>query len=129
MARLVLALISGLIEEAVLAAVVLVILPRFGIQIPVWGLIGLMVLLAVNNTVFFMIGSRALRKGTLIGLPAMVGAEGEVVSSLSPRGLVKVRGELWQATSKGGEILVGEMVIVVGQDGLGLVVARCVQNQ
>lgn len=129
MARLILALVSGLAEEAALVAVVLVVMPRFGVQIPVWVLICLMVVLAVNNTVFFMIGSRALRKGTLIGLPAMIGTEGEVVSRLSPRGLVKIRGELWQATSKSGEISVGEMVTVVGQGGLGLIVTRRTPNQ
>ena len=128
MTRLIIAVISGLAEEAALVLAVLLFLPRFGIEIPLWALICLMVALAANNAVFFLIGGRALKKPPLVGLPAMVGSEGEVVRELSPQGLVKIKGELWQATSVGEEIAVGETVTAVGQDGLGLIVSRCKQH-
>lgn len=129
MARLILAVISGLVEEAALAVAVLFILPRFGVEIPVWLLISLMVALAANNVVFFLIGGRALKKGPLVGLPAMVGSKGEVMRKLSPKGLVKIKGELWRVTSADGEIAAGETVTVVGQEGLGLIVSRRERNR
>ncbi|MFH0942061.1 MAG: NfeD family protein [Chloroflexota bacterium] len=122
MVRLAMAVIGGLAEEAVLVAVVLILLPRFGVRIPVWWLAGLMAVLAINNAVFFLIGRRALKKRPLAGLTTMAGTRGEVVRKLSPRGLVKIRGELWQATSEGEEVAVGESVTVVKQDGLALIV-------
>ena len=129
MARLIIAVISGLAEEAALVVVVLLFLPRFGIEIPLWALICLMVALAANNAVFYLIGSRALKKEPLVGLPAMVGSEGEVVRELSLQGLVKIKGELWQATSAGEEIAAGETVTAVGQDGLRLIVSRSNRHQ
>ncbi len=60
----------------------------------------------------------------MVGLPAMVGSKGKVVSPLDPRGLIKIGGELWEATSVGKPIDVGEDVVVVEQNGLKLVVSR-----
>jgi membrane-bound serine protease (ClpP class) len=54
----------------------------------------------------------------------MVGAKGKVVSPLAPKGVVKIKGELWEATSSGTNVDVGEEVVVVGQEGLKLVVDK-----
>lgn len=117
-------MVSGLAEEALLAAVVIIVLPRFGIRIPVWGLAGLMALLAVNNIVFFMIGRQTLKRKPVIGLSEMAGVQGEVVCKLAPCGLVRIRGELWQAASESGEIEAGKPITVVRQEGLTLIVAE-----
>jgi membrane-bound serine protease (ClpP class) len=55
------------------------------------------------------------------GAEAMVGMQGEVVSSCRPRGQVRVHGELWEATCIEGAD-VGETVRVKLVDGLMLVV-------
>ena len=124
-ARLVWAIISTLLEEAALVAIVLWGLPRLDIEIPLAVLIAVMVALGAYSVIIYRRGSRALRRKPLDGLPDMVGSQGEVVSPLAPEGLVRIKGELWQAESASGRIDTGEEVTVVGQDGLKLVVRKC----
>ena len=123
-ARLILAIFSTLLEEAALVVVVLWGLPQLGIHIPLAGLIVLMVAWGAFSILTYRMGSRALRRKPLIGLPGMVGSKGEVVSPLDPKGVVRIKGELWEAASDGGRIDIREEVTVVGQDGLKLVVRK-----
>ena len=120
--RLVLAIISTLLEEAAIVVIVRWGLPQIDVDIPIPGLIALMIAWGAYSVTTYRIGSRALRKKPLISLPDMVGSKGEVVSPLAPEGLVKIKGELWVAKSAGGEMQSGGEVIVVGQDRLKLVV-------
>ncbi len=120
--RLVLAIISTILEEIAIVVIVLLGLPRLGIQIPLWGLIALMVVWGAYSVTTYRIGSRALRRKPLLNLPDMVGSKGKVVSPLAPEGLVRIKGELWVAKSASDEIEPGEEVTVVGQDRLKLVV-------
>lgn len=122
MGRLILAIISTILEEASILVIVLWGLPRIGIRIPLWGLIALMVVWGTYSVFTYQLGSQALRRKQMVGLPDMIGSRGEVVSPLAPKGLVRISGELWVAKSAGGEIEPGGEVIVVGQDGLKLVV-------
>jgi membrane-bound serine protease (ClpP class) len=69
-------------------------------------------------------GSRALRRKPVTGLPAMIGSRGKVVSPLAPKGVIRIKGELWEAKSAGRRISTGEVVTVVGQDGLRLIVRK-----
>ena len=119
-ARLILAIVSTLLEEAALVAVVLWGLPQLGIHIPLAVLIVLMVVWGAYTVITYRAGSRALRRKPEILLP-LIGSKGKVVSPLSPEGLVRIKGELWQATSSGGNIDTGEEVTVVGQYGLKLI--------
>ncbi|MBA7694460.1 hypothetical protein ES703_103071 [subsurface metagenome] len=121
-ARLVWAIISILLEEAAIVAIVLWGLPRLDIDIPLAGLIALMVAWGAYSVITYRRGSRALRRKPLDGLPDMVGSQGEVVSPLAPEGLVRIKGELWQAESASGRIDTGEEVTVLRQDGLKLIV-------
>jgi len=100
------------------------VLPEFDIQIPLWGLIAVMTFWAAFAVVDFIFITRILRRQALVGLPAMVGSRGRVRSPLSPEGQVMIKGELWGAKSIDGNIDIGEMVAVVGQDGLQLIVRR-----
>ena len=122
--RLVIAIVSTVLEEAALVAIVILALPQIGVHIPLPGLIALMVAWLAYSVVTYRIGSRALRKKPLISLPDMVGSKGKVVSSLAPEGLVRIKGELWVAKSSSGEMELGEEVLVVAQDGLKLVVRK-----
>jgi len=122
--RLIIAIVSTLLEEAALAAGVLWGLPRLGIHIPLWVLVVVMVVWAAFAVATYRMGSRALRKKPVNGLTAMLGSEGEVVRPLIPEGLVRIKGELWRARSASGEIDTGEEVIVVGQDRLKLIVGK-----
>ena len=123
-ARLVWAIISTLLEEAAIVAIVLWGLPRLDIDIPLAGLIALMVAWGAYSVITYRRGSRALRRKPLDGLPDMVGSQGEVVSPLAPEGLVRIKGELWQAESASGRIDTGEEVTVVRQDRLKVIVRK-----
>ena len=123
-ARLIVAIISTMLEEAALAVIVLFGLPELGVEIPLAGLIALMVVWLAVSVIIYRIGSRALRRKPLEKLPDMVGSQGKVVSPLAPEGLVRIEGELWMAKSASGKINLGNKVAVVEQDGLRLVVRR-----
>ena len=123
-ARLIWAIVSTLLEEAAIAAIVLWGLPRLDIEIPLAGLIAVMVAWGAYSVTTYRRGSRALKKEPLCGLPDMVGSQGEVVSPLVPEGLVRIKGELWQAESASGRMDTGEEITVVGQDGLKLIVRK-----
>jgi membrane-bound ClpP family serine protease len=120
--RLILAVLSNSLIEAIIVAVVLWGLPRLGINIPLYGLILICVAFLIYAVVSFNIGSRTLRKKPLPGFTTMVGVEGQVVSRLAPEGLVRIKGELWNARSENGPMDVGTDVIVVSQSGLKVVV-------
>ena len=126
--RLIVAIISTLMEETALVVIVLWGLPRLGIRIPLAGLIALMAAWGVFSVFTYRMGSRALSRKPVIGLPDMVGSKGKVVSRLDPEGLVKIKDELWVAKSASGEMDTGEKIAVVGQDGLKLVVCKSSTN-
>jgi len=127
-ARLIFAVLSTLMEEAALVVIVRWGLPQLGIQIPLAGLIALMVAWLALSVFTYQMGSRALKRKPVVGLPAMIGSQGKVVSPLAPEGLIKINGELWVAKSAGTRIDAGEEIIVVGQDGLKLIVRKANAN-
>ena len=120
--RLILAVVSTILEEAALAVIVLVGLPELGINLHLAVLIVLMLAWAVIAVLNYRAGSRALQRQPVVGLGTMVGSRGRVVKQLQPEGLIKVGGELWQAKSVGPDIDSGNEVIVVGQDRKILIV-------
>jgi membrane-bound ClpP family serine protease len=122
--RRILAILSTLLEEIALAAIILWGLPQLGIHIPLAGVIALMSALVAYAVITYRLGSKALGKKPLVGLPDMVGSRGKVVTPLDPEGLVRIKGELWESTSADRRINTGEEVIVVEQDGLKLTVRR-----
>ena len=120
--RLVIAIITTLFEETAIAVIVLWGLPQMGIDIPLWGLVLIMVAWLTYTVTTYRMGSRALRKEHVAGLPNMIGTKGMVVSPIAPEGLVRIKGELWVAKSASGDMETGGEVIVVAQDRLKLVV-------
>jgi membrane-bound ClpP family serine protease len=122
--RLIVAIVTTLAEEAALAALVLWGLPRVGVNLHVGVLIALMAALAAFAMITYLMGSRALKRRPVVGLPAMVGARGKTVSDLAPEGTVRIKGELWESRAEGRRISAGVKVIVVGQEGLKLIVRR-----
>ena len=120
--RLILAILSTLLEETALAVVVLVGLPELGIHLPLAVLIVLMIGWAVVAVIVYRAGSHALRVKPMAGPEAIIGMKGKVVRPLDPGGLIKIGGELWRAKSAGSSIDIGEEVIVVKQDSTMLIV-------
>jgi membrane-bound ClpP family serine protease len=120
--RLILAIVSTILEEAALVAIVLVGLPELGIKIPIAALIALMIGWAFIAVIIYRAGSRALRRKPVSGLEAIIGSKGKVVKTLDPEGLIRVGTELWRARSAGNSIDVGQEVTIVGQEGIKLIV-------
>ena len=126
-ARLILAIVSTVLEEIALVVIWRWGLPQIGIHLPLSTLIVVMVAWAAYAVATFWVVTRALKRKAVIGLPAMIGGRGKVVNLLAPEGQVIIEGELWRAKSVGRNIDIGEEIIVVGQDGLKLIV-RTVSN-
>lgn len=116
----ILAIITTLLEEAALAAVVLWLLPEFGINIPLWGLIFMMVGLGAYACVTYWLGKKALDKKPIISPD--IGSRGRTTTPISPTGYVRVNGELWQASSS-STIGAGEEIAVVGIKGMTLLIS------
>jgi membrane-bound serine protease (ClpP class) len=122
--RLIIAVVTSLIDEVIIIAVVLWVLPLFDIHLPLWGLILLIIGFMIYAIMSFKIGSRILKKKPLPGMTSMVGIEGMVTTSLVPRGFIKIKGELWKARAESGTIISGTIITVISQEGLELVVQK-----
>jgi len=120
--RLILSIISNIIEQAIIAAAVLWALPLINVRIPLWGLILIMLAWGFYSIFTHRLGSRALKTEVPAGLGSMVGCRGVVVTALAPEGQVLIKGEIWKAESNSGNLGQGKQIIVVGQNRLKLVV-------
>lgn len=127
-ARLVLAIVSTVLEETAIYAIWRWLLPEFDIRLSVSALVTIMVAWAAFGTWLFIFTTRTLKKQVPVGLPSMIGTRGKVTSKLSPEGMVMIKGELWVATSAAGDIDTGENIVVVGEDGLKLLVRKLGDN-
>jgi len=116
----VLTIITSLLEEAALVAVVLWLLPRFGINIPLWGLVFMMLALGAYAFVTYRLGMKALVKKPMISPD--IGSRGRTTTPISPTGYVRIKGELWQASSS-STIDAGEEIAVVGIEGMTLLIS------
>jgi membrane protein implicated in regulation of membrane protease activity len=116
----VLAITTGLLEQAALVAVVLWLLPRAAINIPIWGLVLMMIALGIYNYANYRLGKKALTKKPMISPD--IGSRGRAATPISPTGYVRVNGELWRASSK-VTIDAGEGIVVVGIDGMTLLIS------
>jgi len=115
-------IITSLVEEAALAAVVLWVLPELGINIPLWGLILMMLALGAYEYMSYLIGKKTLEKKPIVSPD--IGSRGITTTQLAPRGYVKIGSELWKAASTSSDMMdEGKEVVVVGVEGLTLLVA------
>ncbi len=115
------ATITSLLEELALVAVVLWLLPRLGINIPIWGLALLMIALGVYSYMTYQLGKKALDKKPIVSPD--IGNSGKATTPLTPTGYVRLGTELWKASSTDSSIEAGEEVVVIGMQGVTLLVA------
>jgi len=120
--RLIVAIITNLLDEAVIVAAIIFGLPRLGIDIPLWGIILICTAFLAYAVIFYKIGSDVLKKKPLPGFSDMVGVEGRTGGQWNPHGFIRAASELWEARAEQGTIPPGTKVIVVSQNGLKLVV-------
>jgi membrane protein implicated in regulation of membrane protease activity len=122
-ARFIIAIISNLLDEAIIVAFIVFGLPRLGVHIPVWGIVLICLGFLVYAVLFYRIGSTILRKKPLPGFSDMTGIEGKAMVNLAPKGIIKIESELWEAKTENGTIEAGSRVVVVRQEGMKLIVA------
>jgi len=118
--RLLLPIIISLVDEAIIILVLFFVLSRFGIEMPLWLIITLVLIFSIITFVVY----RALKKNPLLGFDNMIGKSGMTVSQIARKGTVKIGWELWAAEVDGDNIEAGEEVTVIGQTGLKLTVIK-----
>lgn len=119
------AVLSWMLEEIILAAVVLWLLPHyFNINIPLWGLAILMLALAAYSATMYRFGRQTFFIRPKVATENIIGSAGVVTKPLTPEGYVKVQGVLWKAICEEAELEAGDEVEVVAIEGLRLVVKR-----
>jgi membrane-bound ClpP family serine protease len=113
-----------ILDEAAVVALVIIVLRFLGIRIPLP--ITIVVALLVGAFVFLIhiavIPSFHLKQVT--GREGMIGLHGKVVQPLTPTGVVRFKGEYWNAISVGDNVEVDENVEIVALEGLTLKVKR-----
>ncbi len=114
---------TGLLKGTVLAAIVLWLLPLWGINIPIWGLMIIVVAFLIYEIITFRLGKKALERKPAIWAEAIVGRCGKATTPLTPGGYVQVGGELWRALSIDTNINEGDDIVVLELDKLTLSVA------
>ena len=112
-------------DEIIVAVVLLAVLPAVGIDVPlpITGLI-LGVLLIKDILIAPYVLGGGLEKKPSTGAEALIGREARVIEDLTPRGIVKLDGELWRAECVNGIAKAGERVRVVEVEGTKLLVER-----
>ena len=122
--RLVLAVLSTTAEETAIWVIWRFLLPQFDVYLHVGVLIGAMIAWGSFSIWLFVFTTITLKKQSPVGLPSMIGSKGKAASNIAPEGMVRIKGELWSATSKEGVINRGDEILVTGEDGLKLQVEK-----
>lgn len=84
---------------------------------------GVAIALLIAFAIFILLVKRTLRKPPAVGKEELIGQVGVAVTSIAPKGLIKLKGELWTATSK-EHIEKGEHVVVKDVKGIMLLVQK-----
>ena len=122
--RLIIAVVTTLLDEAAIIFLLVWGLPKLGISLPVAVLVLIGILWTVFAVVLYLSGIKILRQKPLAGQTDMTGSNGKVIRDLTPEGMVKISGELWTARSTTGNIHKDEKIEVTGQKGLTLIVKK-----
>jgi membrane-bound serine protease (ClpP class) len=101
------------------------VLSRFGIEIPIWLII---ILVLISSAITYVL-YRTLKKKPLLGFDNMIGKSGLAISKITREGTIKIGSELWAAKAEQDNIEKGEEVTVIGQTGLKLTVIRESQEE
>jgi membrane-bound ClpP family serine protease len=118
--KLLFAIVASLADEAIILAIILLVLWQLGIAMPIWFIVTLSLIFSAITFIVY----RALRKNPQLGFENMIGQSGSVVEPIARKGTVRIDGELWFAMANGEKIEAGDEIIVVEQTGLKLTVIR-----
>ena len=113
-----------LLDEAVVVAVVFLILWALEIKIPLPVVIPVALVLGALVFIIHKAVIPTFHKKRVTGSEGMIGLKGEVTQPLTPIGTVRVGSEYWKARTVGEDIAAGEEVEILGLEGLTLKVKR-----
>jgi membrane protein implicated in regulation of membrane protease activity len=85
-----------------------------------WGVVAILSAAAVDVVEVRFFARWSKRRRATVGAETLIGRTGVVVRTLSPRGQVRLDGEIWEARASGGDLSPGAEVVVTGRDGLVL---------
>lgn len=111
------------LKGAILLSLVLLVLPLWEINIPVWGLVLIVIAFLAYEVVTFRLGKKSLERRPFIRPEDIIGRCGKAATAFAPDGYVRVDGELWRAFSDDAGINEGDEIIVIEIDRLTLRVA------
>ncbi len=118
--RLLLTIIISLVDEALIILVLFFVLSRFGIEMPLWLIITLVLIFSLITYVIY----HTLKKKPLLGFDNMIGKSGMTVNQIARKGTIRIDRELWHAETDSENIEAGEEGTVIGQTGLKLTVIK-----
>lgn len=116
-------LVSSTIQEIAIAALLLWILPAFGVKAPPWVVAAVLACYAVYAYIMYRVGHPTVLYEGVTGPDSIVGSTG-MVETVLPEVFVRVQGELWKAYCPDSELKTGDEVIVTAIDGLSLTVRK-----
>jgi membrane protein implicated in regulation of membrane protease activity len=117
-------LISTVIEEIAIAALLLWILPAFGVIVPPWAVAAVMACFAVYCYIMYRVGHPTVLYEGVTEPGSIVGSTGIVETIVQSEVWVRVQGELWKASCTGCRLKEGDEVTVTAIDGLSLTVRK-----
>ena len=117
-------LAMGGIVAMALGSLMLFDAPELGFRLSWWVIVPTVGATAGLFLFVLAAGLRALRRRPMLGASGMIGQTAVVRGPLEREGQVAVQGELWRAVAEGGPIADGDLVRVVGVDGLTLRVVK-----
>ena len=123
--KLILTIIVSLVDEVIIILVLFFVLSLFGIEMPLWLFITLVLIFSIITFLVY----RALSKKPLLGFENMIGKSGITVNPLARHGTIRIDRELWAAETDGENIAAGEEVTVIKQNGLKLTVIRNIREE
>jgi membrane-bound ClpP family serine protease len=111
-------------EETALMVVLLWLLPKLGLNLPLWIIILLAVAWGAWSYLTYRLGAKTIEQIPVVGAEALVGVRCRTTTPLSPGGYIRVGSELWRAHSVAGQINAEVEVVIVGVKGLNLFVTQ-----
>jgi len=109
-------IISTVIEEAAIAALLLWVLPAFGVNVPPWLTAAVLACFAVYSYIMYRVGHPTVLYPSVTDPDALVGNTGMVETITQDEVYVRVQGELWKACCPGVPLKVGDEVTVTAID-------------
>ena len=109
--------ISTLVEEIAIAALLLWILPSFGVRVPAWAVVAVLAGFAVFSYIMYRVGHPTVLYSGVNDPDSIVGSTGMVE-------IGRASGELWKSSCPGCQLKQGDEVTVTAIDGLSLTVAK-----